>query len=61
MLSPVVSVKLLRLTFPAPAKEAIVSFAATLYVAPLATVTAVLSDKVPVTLKVPALIVVVPV
>ncbi len=61
LLSPVVSVKVLRFTLPAPAKEAMVSFAATLYVAPLMTFTAVLSDKLPVTLKVPALIVVVPV
>ena len=55
----------IRLAFstvlPAPAKEAMVSFAATIYVAPLATVTAVLSDKVPVTFKVPADTVVLPV
>ncbi len=62
----VVSIALPKIRFalstvlPAPAKEAMVSLALTLYVAPLATVTAVLSDKVPVTFKVPADTVVVP-
>ncbi len=51
----------LRTVLPAPAKAAMVSLALTLYVAPLATVTAVLSDKVPVTFKVPADTVVLPV
>ena len=63
----VVSIALPKIRFalstvlPAPAKEAMVSLALTLYVAPLATVTAVLSDKVPVTLNVPADTVVLPV
>ena len=51
----------LRTVLPAPAKEAMVSLVLTIYVAPLLTVTAVLSDKVPVTFKVPADTVVLPV
>ena len=51
----------LRTVLPAPAKEAMMSLALTIYVAPLLTVTAVLSDKVPVTFKVPADTVVLPV
>ena len=50
-----------KVMLPAPAIEAMVSLAPTIYVAPLLTVTAVLSDKVPVTFKVPAETVVVPV
>ena len=50
-----------KVMLPAPASEAIVSSAPTTYVAPLLTVTAVLLDKVPVTFKVPAETVVVPV
>ena len=41
--------------------EATVSVTPTIYVAPLETVTAVLSDKLPVTFRVPAETVVVPV
>lgn len=48
------------LIVPAPAIDPTVSVASKSYVAPLATVTAVLSDKVPVAFKVPALIVVAP-
>ena len=50
-----------KVMLPAPAIEAIVSLAPTIYVAPLLTVTAVLLDSVPVTFKVPAETVVVPV
>jgi hypothetical protein len=46
---------------PAPAIDPTVSEAFTLYVAPDATVTAVLLLKLPVTVNVPALIVVLPV
>jgi hypothetical protein len=46
---------------PAPAIEPMVSVVSLSYVAPLATVTAVSSDKVPVTFNSPAEIVVVPV
>ena len=49
------------LIVPAPAIDQTVSVASKSYVAPLATVTAVLSDNVPVTVNVPAEIVVVPV
>ena len=48
-------------TVPAPASEPIVSLALTLYVVPLATVTAVVLSNVPETVNVPALIVVAPV
>ena len=48
------------LIVPAPAIDPTVSVASKSYVAPLATVIAVLSDNVPVAFKVPALIVVAP-
>ena len=48
-------------TVPAPDRAPMVSLALTLYVAPLATVSAVLSDRLPDTSKVPWLTVVVPV
>ena len=51
----------LVVTVPAPAIDPIVSVALTLYVAPVATLTAVLSLKLPLTVKVPALTVVAPV
>ena len=49
-----------KVMLPAPAIESTVSSAPTIYVAPASTVTAVLLDKVPVTFKVPAETVVVP-
>ena len=63
LLPPEVSVLLPRVILPAPAIEATVSLTATLYVAPLSTVTAVSSDNRPdpETVKVPALTWVVPV
>ena len=60
--SPVVKVTELAISIvPAPSREVIVSLASTSYTAPDATVTAVLSDNVPETVKVPAEIVVLPV
>ena len=63
LLPPEVNVLLPRVILPAPAIEATVSVTATLYVAPLSTVTAVLSDNRPdpETVNVPALTCVVPV
>ena len=63
LLPPAVSVLLPRVILPAPAIEATVSLTATLYTAPLSTVTAVLSDNRPdpETVNVPALTCVVPV
>ena len=63
LLPPEVNVLLPRVILPAPAIEATVSLAATLYVAPLLTVTAVSSDNRPdpETVKVPTLTWVVPV
>ena len=62
-LPPEVNVLLPRVILPAPAIEATVSLTATLYVAPLSTVTAVSSDyrPDPETVNVPALTCVVPV
>ena len=61
LLSPAVKVCELAISIlPAPPTEAIVSLASTSYTAPDATVTAVLSDNVPETVKVPEFIVVAP-
>ena len=62
LLSPAVKVWLSAISIaPAPSIDATVSVASTSNVAPDDTETAVLSDKVPVLVKVPALIVVFPV
>ena len=62
LVSPVVRIWELAISiFPAPSIEATVSLASTSYTAPEATLTAVLSDKVPETVKVPELIFVLPV